>query len=177
MDNADDTSYTDETEGEMDHIACPRCAHINLAFRSHCRRCGAGLQASSGVMPFLELVEWSPTDGPEQRERARPRLTFLLAIAVALLAPLILIGIVGLLSSSGLSMALVTFLPAAILIGVISLALSRRGPPSEQPEEEEAVSQERLCPSCGEIVLPCDDVCAACGAVVAADLTPPATRR
>ena len=173
-----DASYEDEeNEGIEDTgiVSCPRCAHMNLEFRGHCRRCGATLSASSGVMPFLELVEWSPTDGPEQRERTRPRIRFLLVMALAVLAPLLLAGLVIIAATSGVATAVIAFVPPLILIGVMGLALrqARQIPPEEEADEngsEHSGGAVWLCPECGESVRSYDDICPACGAIVAEDL-------
>ena len=51
-------------DGEPELIVCPQCAHPNLAFRNHCRKCGGRLVGTANLIPGVDLIEWSPTAPP-----------------------------------------------------------------------------------------------------------------
>lgn len=149
-------------DGEPELIVCPQCAHPNLAFRTHCRKCGGRLVGTANLIPGAELIEWSPTDGPAGQRHATAPLRVLVMLA----------GVIGFVltgyavqsgSSVGLVMGIAPLIAAALIYSRI------RGIEAQQADEDDAPPENAPeCPECGEPVYGYDDICAACGALTAA---------
>jgi len=148
-------------DSDADLIICPQCAHPNLAFRTHCRKCGGRLVGAANLIPGAELVEWSPTDGPASARRAVAPLRVLVMLA----------GVMGFVLTSyglqaGSTALLVMGIAPLILAGIIYSRI--RTIEAHTSESDETVPEgDAVCPECGSPVLDYDDICPACGALTA----------
>lgn len=148
--------WAEDDEPEL--IVCPQCAHPNLAFRTHCRKCGGRLIGTANLIPGAELVEWSPTDGPASARHATAPLRVLVMLA----------GVIGFIftgyavqsgSSVGLVMGLAPLIAAVVIYARIRSIEAQQTAADDQPPENAPA-----CPECGEPVFDYDDICPACGA-------------
>lgn len=142
-------------------VTCPVCAHPNLEFRNHCRRCGGRLHGSANLIPGVDFVEWTATDGERPFGSRRPRI----GVPVTLLILFVLVA-------AGMFFPLRPLMPAlAILIILVLLGVSvfrargtRQASIAEEPPEG---IEKGLCPNCESDISEIDDVCPKCGAIVA----------
>jgi hypothetical protein len=150
--------WTADDEPEL--IVCPQCAHPNLAFRTHCRRCSGRLTGATNLIPGAELIEWSPTDGSRSPSVAIAPLRVLMMMA-ALFGLMFTAYAIQVRSVPGIFIGVTPLIAAALIEARI------RAMQSAEPEAEvEATEPSLQCPECGEGVEPFDDVCLACGAIL-----------
>lgn len=151
-------------EAHMDEgqelIVCGACAHPNLPFRNHCRRCGARLTGSANLVPGADLFEWTSTDGAARTHKSTSSRA-LGGFVIALLAVPFIAAVAS--WSAPLAMALVAaaVLPLAWGIG--------RGIAGTAPPQRNAVPQAPetfTCSACGGEVAAHDDICPHCGEVL-----------
>jgi hypothetical protein len=148
-------------DGEPELIVCPQCAHPNLIFRTHCRKCGGRLIGTANLIPGAELIEWSPTDGPPTSRHATAPLRVLVMLAGAI--GFVLTGYaIQTESSVGLIMALAPVIAAVLIYRQIRNIEAQRMDDDDAPPEDSPA-----CPECGEPVYDYDDICAACGSLTA----------
>lgn len=152
-----DEPWTEDGEAEL--IVCPQCAHPNLIFRTHCRKCGGRLVGTANLIPGADLIEWSPTDGPPSHRPAIAPLRVLVMLA----------GIIGVVF---VGYAVQTRSPAGLLLGLVPLVAAFviytriRDLEAEQADEDDAPPADSpACPECGAPVYDYDDICSSCGAL------------
>jgi len=151
-------------------VTCPECVHPNLAFRNHCRRCGARLQNSANLIPGADFLEWTATDGPTRRATRLRSKAVSLVIAACLALPLAAVA------SRAVPWEVVTVILVAGFVALCYWMLTARdfsglGDDSETaaPHTDEADSG-GSCRACGARVSEVDDICPECGVVVASDV-------
>jgi hypothetical protein len=145
-------------------VTCAICGHPNLAFRNHCRRCGTTLVGATNLLPGIDRIEWTPTDGPERRDKQMSQRFMLLFLVVCVAVP---VG--GLVAAQMRSPAAgVALLLVAVMFAGTWLLRSR--PEGTSRDEDTGAREEPpRCHACGEETDACDDICAGCGALVAPD--------
>ena len=161
-----------ENEGNDGLIVCGGCAHPNLAFRAHCRRCGASLMGSGNLIPGVELVEWTKTDGPERRgPRRSTSVLGLTVLAACVLLPALAVSLRSLVSG-WVSVLIIVGGWAVVFCWLVKESRARRAGPEDEGDGAEA-GEGPVCPRCHAVTMACDDVCSVCGEIVAADFLEP----
>ena len=157
-------AFEDEEEAldyEDGLVTCVSCGHPNLAFRNHCRRCGDRLHSTSNLIPGVNLVEWTSTDGP-RRQMVRQGMPHVLSWLLGITSlPLLWIGII--------TGSPVFLLLSGILIGMAVLSLSRSRRAAEELKASAPEDAGFPCPHCGGPLAEWDDICPLCGEVVTGD--------
>ncbi len=142
-------------------ITCSVCAHPNLEFRNHCRRCGGRLGGSANLIPGADFVEWTATDGERPFGSRRPRV----GVLAALLVLLTLVATAMFFPTRPLVPALAILIILVLLgVAVLRAQRTRYDLTAEEPSEDLAKG---ICPNCESDILEIDDVCSECGAIVA----------
>jgi len=142
-------------------VTCPVCAHVHLEFRNHCRRCGGRLHGSANLIPGVDLVEWTATDGERPGGSRRPRTGVLVMLLV--LFALVAVGLFFPTLRLVPTLAVLVFL---ILLGAAVLRAQRTRQPSIAEEPQEGL-EKGVCPNCESDISEIDDLCPHCGAIVA----------
>lgn len=163
-DDALDDPRDEEEAGGPALVTCGLCGHPNLAFRNHCRRCGATLTGATNLLPGVDLIEWTATDGPDRRDKEMGTGVVLLFLVVCVAVP-----VAGLVAAqmrspvAGFALLLVAVMVAG------SLLLRRGERPGHEDDAPAPAEPAPQCHACGAEIARCDDICPECGALVAPD--------
>lgn len=167
----EDFDESSDAAGEPGLLVCAMCGHPNLDFRSHCRRCRESLHGGN-LIPGASLIEWSPTDAPGGESCGRPRTR---SLAMLFLLVVFGLSLVMLATHAGAMAAAVAGVVGFLVL--MSVLRSQHAASDAEAEVEGAHDDSaRRCPECSGTVAAIDDICPACGAIIAEDW-PPAQRR